>query len=181
MGDVDVRVRSPTATAWSVTVASMILFGELFSEIQRPGVATFFGVPFADEELWPVAVGLGLLLLGSLGWLVSLYLAPGAIAIRGAPPELIRTVRPFFRPRRRGAPLSSCGCTFTFFTEKDEALGRFKKVALQVPDAPREVLLYGDFRQAARVWEALRPWKEHFATFEVHIEQRRTDYPGRTT
>ncbi|MEZ4271281.1 MAG: hypothetical protein R3C68_07565 [Myxococcota bacterium] len=167
---VDVPIRAPTTTPWTIFLVTLVATGEFILEASKPEVARYFGMPFTDGEvLWAAALA-GLVAMASLIWLLSLYMRPGHVVIDEGSDLLTRQES---APRQRcfhSAPLAQWHVQVTYFSNKDAAQGLFKRLTLKGP-RPLEVLLFSDVARGETLALALRQVRHRLGTYEEIVQQ----------
>ena len=169
MRRVELTVRSPTATAWLVSAISIICTGELYYEVQQTKVAQFFGRPFTDGEILPFVAILGLISIGALIWLISLYWIPGKITVDPETGTLSRLKLKGFRQVEIKHSLEEWRVEITYFSQKDKDNRHFKKILLGTTTFA-EVLIFSDLRQGETLAEQLEELHDQLGNFVVTIE-----------
>lgn len=168
MNVVSMNVRSPTGTAWLTTLGAFMATGETYYEMAKPGPSTFFGLTIGDAIVLPVVIVLALLTLASACWLISLYAAPGRIAIDIDAGTLSRALRPFFRLRVVIAPLSAWSVHLVYYNEADRARRVFKRLELRGPQH-NEVLLFADFKRGEELAAGFERIHRALANYNAEI------------
>jgi len=168
MNLVSMSVRSPTGAAWLASLGAFMATGETYYEMAKPGPSVFFGQSVSHAIALPIVIILALLTLGAAAWLVSLYAAPGRIAIDIEGGTLLRALRPFFRLRVITAPLSAWSVHMVFYNEADRARRVFKRLELRGPQH-NEVLLFADFTRGEELAAAFERIHRNLADYNAEI------------
>ncbi len=161
-------IRSPTGSAWFATVLGIIVAGELLFERSKTGMAHLFHIPFADHELLILAAPFALAGIFGVVWLVMLYARPGLLLVEPAWLARERVFR--WRRVRVQAPLEEWRVRVVYFSERERAAGRFKRLELATPGL-REVILFGDLKDGSALARALEARGAELGGLEVVVQQ----------